>query len=124
MGLRHIKNTTDLIAVILPPVFHIGIGHTNFQTGLLTIHAAAQPSPILQTIDISNVRVLCHRQHDVGGAVLRIDRLRIQIAQIGVRLTGNAHHSIVRKLPQLFTFCRFLRFPVLVTLLLLLNQIV
>ena len=124
MSLRDIKNTPDLVAVILPPVLDIGIRDTDLQAGLLPVYAASQPPPTLQAVDVGDVRVLRHRQHDIGGAVLRVDRLRIQIVQVGVRLTGDAHHGIVGKLAQLLPLRRFLRLPVLVPLLLLPDQIV
>ena len=86
MSLRDIKDTPDLVAVILPPVLDIGIRDTDLQAGLLPVYAASEPPPTLQAVDVGDVRVLRHRQHDIGGAVLRVDRLRIQIVQVGVKI--------------------------------------
>ena len=42
VGLRHIKNTPDFIAVILPSVLHIGIRHADLHAVLVTVDAAPQ----------------------------------------------------------------------------------
>ena len=93
--LRHIKNTPDLIAVILPPVLHIGIRHADLHAVLVAVNTAPQPVPHLQTVDVGDVRVLRHRQHHIGCAVSRVDGLRVQIMQICAGFAGDAHDRIV-----------------------------
>ena len=124
VGLRHIKNTPDLIAVILPSVLHVGIRHADLHAVLITIDAAPQPVPHLQTVDVGDLRVLRHCQHHIGRAVSRVDGLRIQIVEVCAGFAGDVHDRIVGKLSQFLALRCFLCLPVLVPLLLLLNQIV
>ena len=95
VGLGNIEHTPDLIAVILPSVLHVGIRHANLHAVLVTVDAAPQPVPHLQAVDVGDLRVLRHRQHHIGRAVSRVDGLRVQIVQIGVGFTGDAHDRIV-----------------------------
>ena len=124
VGLRHIKNTPDFIAVILPSVLHIGVRHADLHAVLIAVDAAPQPVPHLQAIDVGDLRVLRHRQHHIGCAVSRVDGLRIQIVEVCAGFAGDTHDRIVGKLPQFLALRCFLCLPVLVPLLLLLDQIV
>ena len=95
VGLGNIEHTPDLIAVILSSVLHIGIRHADLHAVLVTVDAAPQPVPHLQAVDVSDLRVLRHRQHHIGCAVSRVDGLRIQIMQICAGFTGDVHDRIV-----------------------------
>ena len=95
VGLGNVEHAPDLIAVILSSVLHIGIRHADLHAVLITIDAAPQPVPHLQTVDVGDVRVLRHRQHHVGCAVSRVDGLRVQIVQIRTGFAGDAHDRIV-----------------------------
>ena len=124
VGLGNIEHTPDLIAVILPSVLHVGIRHADLHAVLITIDAAPQPVPHLQAVDVGDLRVLRHRQHHIGCAVSRVDGLRVQIVEVCAGFAGDVHDRIVGKLPQFLALRCFLCLPVLVPLLLLLDQIV
>ena len=124
VGLGNIEHTPDLITVILPPVLHIGVRHADLHAVLVTVDAAPQAVPYLQAVDVGDLRVLRHCQQHVGCAVSRVDGLRIQIVEVCAGFTGDTHDRIVGKLSQFLTLRRLSALPVLVPLLLLLDQIV
>ena len=124
VGLGNVEHAPDLIAVILPSVLHVGIRHADLHAVLVTVDTAPQSVPHLQTVDVGDLRVLRHRQHHIGCAVSRVDGLRVQIVEVCAGFAGDAHDRIVGKLPQFLALRCFLCLPVLVPLLLLLDQIV
>ena len=124
VGLGNIEHAPDLIAVILPSVLHIGVRYADLHAVLIAVDAASQPVPHLQTVDVGDVRVLRHRQHHIGCAVSRVDGLRVQIVEVCTGFAGDVHDRIVGKLSQFLALRRLSALPVLVPLLLLLDQIV